>query len=89
MQEIIQDFFRGNINGNDGRLQRNPEYKMKTAEMDRLKEQLMSKLDEEGKSLFESYRQVYIERSYVEGKYIFDSAFGLGTRMMLEVMKKN
>lgn len=86
MQNILVDFYRGNINPNEVSFPLNPSCKRVNKEIVSLEKILLSKLNDEEKKLFENFQLLLAERGSFEDTQLFIDAFRLDARMMLEII---
>ena len=80
MSNIIEDFYYGNIEPQEGNSELTPKLKKQLSNLAEKEEQLTARLNGEDKELFQNYVNAYIEFSTTSNADSFITGFRLGAK---------
>lgn len=84
--KLLTEFYYGNINPNEKQFIRGSDYEKTAKRLCKFEEQLVSRLDSESKTLFESLVKEQMELNGLTAEENFIYGFKLGMRMAMEVL---
>ena len=87
MKSMIKELWHGNINPQEDSRNNSPEMKELMEYMARHHDDLLKTIPDEQKEIFEKFDDCWSEYMSLAEAAIFEYAFKLGARLMLEVQK--
>ena len=88
MKPTITDLWRGNITPWSDRAEESEERSRLLDKLDELHNDLMARLDEEGKKIFEAFEDRRGDLTQMELEQAFCKGFTLGSKIMLETLSE-
>lgn len=86
MEKLFEELWYGNICPSTDYRKSTKENKVLMADLLKHYEKLISSLNDEQKKLFERYEESNLELTQSEEKEIFEYAFSLGARLIIELL---